>query len=46
LAAWSRYLQWEKQNPLRLEDAALQSARVTFAYKQAMMTMRFYPEIW
>ncbi|RKP09201.1 hypothetical protein THASP1DRAFT_14564, partial [Thamnocephalis sphaerospora] len=46
LSAWNRYLAWERQDPLRIEDAATRSARISFAYKQAVMTMRFYSEIW
>ena len=44
--AWQRYLDWEKSDPLKIEDAATRYARTSFAYKQAMMTLRFYPEIW
>ncbi|KAI8055765.1 hypothetical protein BDF22DRAFT_617985 [Syncephalis plumigaleata] len=46
LAAWRRYLDWEKSDPLKIEDAGARYARISFAYKQAMMTLRFYPEIW
>ncbi|KAE8226512.1 hypothetical protein CF319_g912 [Tilletia indica] len=43
---WKKYLAWEAKNPLLLDDPALLQARVLGAYKRAMMTMRFYPEIW
>ncbi|RKP25134.1 hypothetical protein SYNPS1DRAFT_16123 [Syncephalis pseudoplumigaleata] len=46
LAAWRRYLDWEKSDPLKIEDAAARYARISFAYKQAMMVLRFYPEVW
>ncbi|KAK0563174.1 mRNA 3'-end-processing protein rna14 [Tilletia horrida] len=43
---WKKYLAWEAKNPLVLDDPAALQARVLGAYKRAMMTMRFYPEIW
>jgi cleavage stimulation factor subunit 3 len=43
---WKRYLAWEESNPLELQDAAALYQRVEFAYRKAMMHMRFYPEIW
>ncbi|KAI9598686.1 hypothetical protein BDF19DRAFT_185386 [Syncephalis fuscata] len=46
MTAWRRYLDWEKSDPLKIEDTATRYARISFAYKQAMMTLRFYPEIW
>ncbi|KAF9898213.1 mRNA 3'-end-processing protein rna14, partial [Lobosporangium transversale] len=46
LEQWKRYIRWEKSNPLNLEDPAALSNRVIWTYKQALMSMRFYPEIW
>ncbi|KAJ2781623.1 mRNA 3'-end-processing protein rna14 [Coemansia javaensis] len=46
LGAWKRYLEWEASNPLRLGDAADVRQRVVYAYEQACMALRFYPEIW
>jgi len=46
LEQWKRYIRWEISNPLNLEDPAVLSARVTWTYKQALLSMRFYPEIW
>ncbi|KAK0536636.1 mRNA 3'-end-processing protein rna14 [Tilletia horrida] len=43
---WKKYLSWEAKNPLRIDEPATLQARVIGAYKRAMMTMRFYPEIW
>lgn len=45
---WKRWIQWEKGDPLVLkedEPAAFKS-RVTYVYKQALMALRFMPEIW
>lgn len=45
---WKRWIAWEKEDPLVLkeEDAAAFKARVVYVYKQALMTLRFLPEIW
>ncbi|CAI2190405.1 7617_t:CDS:10 [Funneliformis geosporum] len=40
-----KWIEWEKSNPLRLESVDL-SKRIIFAYKKAMMYMRYYPKIW
>jgi hypothetical protein len=42
---WKRFIAYEKTNPQRL-DAAAFKARVIFAYKQALMCLRHYPEMW
>lgn len=45
---WKRWIQWEKGDPLVLkedEPAAFKS-RVIYVYKQALMALRFMPEIW
>ncbi|KAJ3037678.1 mRNA 3'-end-processing protein rna14 [Rhizophlyctis rosea] len=46
LRAWKAYIAWEKSNPLGLEDNAAVNARVIYAYKSALLMLRFYPEIW
>ncbi|KAG0050796.1 mRNA 3'-end-processing protein rna14 [Gryganskiella cystojenkinii] len=46
LEQWKRYIRWERSNPLSFEDPAALSARVAWTYKQALLSMRFYPEIW
>ncbi|TPX64574.1 hypothetical protein CcCBS67573_g08380 [Chytriomyces confervae] len=46
LRAWKKYISWEKTNPLRLEDPSIVSARVMYAYKSALLMMRFFPELW
>ncbi|KAJ5104117.1 hypothetical protein N7532_004646 [Penicillium argentinense] len=45
---WKRWIAWEKGDPLVLkdEDAAAFKARVVYVYKQALMALRFLPEIW
>jgi cleavage stimulation factor subunit 3 len=46
LDMWKSWIEWEKSNPLLLENETAQYTRVIYAYKQALMNMRFYPEIW
>ncbi|KAF8320076.1 Suf-domain-containing protein, partial [Clavulina sp. PMI_390] len=43
--AWKAYLKWEESNPLDADEATLY-ARVSSAYRKAVMRMRFFPEIW
>jgi cleavage stimulation factor subunit 3 len=43
---WKAWIEWEKTNPLLQDNDVAVYTRVIYAYKQAMMNMRFYPEIW
>lgn len=45
---WKRWIAWEKEDPLVLkeDDPAAFKARVIYVYKQALMALRFVPEIW
>lgn len=45
---WKRWIQWEKGDPLVLkeEDSAAFRNRVVYVYKQALMALRFVPEMW
>ncbi|KAJ2552386.1 mRNA 3'-end-processing protein rna14 [Coemansia sp. RSA 1933] len=46
LHAWREYLKWEISNPLNLENESVLQQRVVYAYNQACMHLRLYPEIW
>lgn len=46
LAAWGKWIVWEKGNPLKIQDASLLSNRIIYAYKCALQSLRHYPEIW
>ncbi|KAL9044994.1 MAG: hypothetical protein Q9214_001910 [Letrouitia sp. 1 TL-2023] len=48
LDIWKRWIKWEKDDPLMLKQDEIQvyRERVCFVYKQALMAMRFWPEIW
>lgn len=45
---WKRWIQWEIEDPLVLKDDELDlyKKRVVHVYKQAVMALRFWPEIW
>ncbi|GAA5826113.1 hypothetical protein JCM11251_007169 [Rhodosporidiobolus azoricus] len=46
LERWKRYLAYEENNPLEIEDPNILVQRVAFAYRTALANLRFYPEIW
>ncbi|KAI1353622.1 hypothetical protein F5Y01DRAFT_275728 [Xylaria sp. FL0043] len=48
LKLWRAWIAWEKDDPLvlRSEDLASYQQRVLHVYKQALMAMRFWPELW
>ena len=45
---WNRWIRWEKNDPLVLkdDDVAGYRARIVYVYKQAVMALRFWPEVW
>lgn len=45
---WKRWIAWEKEDPLVLktDEPKVFSQRVMHCYKQALMALRFWPEIW
>ncbi|KAL9079522.1 MAG: hypothetical protein Q9157_001580 [Trypethelium eluteriae] len=45
---WKRWINWEKDDPLVLkeEDANAYKDRIVHVYKQALMALRFWPEMW
>ncbi|KAL2866955.1 cleavage polyadenylation factor subunit RNA14 [Aspergillus lucknowensis] len=45
---WKRWVSWERGDPLVLkeEDLTAYKTRVVYVYKQALMALRFLPEIW
>ena len=48
LDIWKRWIQWEKNDPLvlKVDEVVSYRARIVFVYKQALMAMRFWPELW
>lgn len=45
---WRQWLQWERDDPLilREEDFAAYKARILYVYKQSLMALRFWPQMW
>jgi cleavage stimulation factor subunit 3 len=45
---WKRWIAWEKSDPLDIkeEEPELFRKRILYAYKQALMAVRFWPEMW
>jgi cleavage stimulation factor subunit 3 len=45
---WRNWLQWEKDDPLLVKDdnRTLYNKRVVYLYRQALMALRFWPELW
>ncbi|RDA91854.1 hypothetical protein CP533_3670 [Ophiocordyceps camponoti-saundersi (nom. inval.)] len=45
---WKKWIAWEKEDPLVLKDDEPQAykQRVVYCYKQALMALRFWPEMW
>ncbi|KIW98509.1 uncharacterized protein Z519_00170 [Cladophialophora bantiana CBS 173.52] len=48
VALWKQWIEWEKEDNLVLkdEDPALYKNRILFTYKQALMALEFWPEMW
>lgn len=47
---WKRWIAWEKSDPLDLRDdkdqPGLYQKRILYVYNQALMALRFWPEMW
>ncbi|KAF2018362.1 Suf-domain-containing protein [Aaosphaeria arxii CBS 175.79] len=45
---WKAWIEWEKNDPLYLKDTnqATYNKRVLYLYKQALMALRFWPQLW
>lgn len=45
---WKRWIAWEKEDPLVLQEdePKVFSQRIMYCYKQALMALRFWPEMW
>jgi len=45
---WKKWISWEQEDPLVLkaDELPVYKQRVLYVYKQAVMAMRFWPEIW
>ncbi|SPQ24730.1 b246e5c7-ed4d-46ae-aa76-2c0df1500e00 [Thermothielavioides terrestris] len=47
---WKKWIDWEKSDPLDLKDdkdqPGMYQKRVVYVYNQALMALRFWPEMW
>ena len=45
---WKKWINWEKDDTLVLkeEDLSAYKGRIVYVYKQALMALRFWPEMW
>jgi cleavage stimulation factor subunit 3 len=45
---WKKWIAWEKSDPLEItqDEPDLFRKRILYAYKQALMALRFWPEMW
>jgi len=45
---WKKWISWEQEDPLVLktDEPEAYKARVLYLYKQAVMALRFWPEMW
>lgn len=45
---WKRWIAWEKTDPLEIKDEQPDAyqKRVKYVYNQALMALRFWPEMW
>ncbi|KZF18863.1 Suf-domain-containing protein [Xylona heveae TC161] len=45
---WKKWIQWEKDDPLVLkeEDISAYRARILYVFKQSVMALSFWPEMW
>ncbi|KAH6583187.1 hypothetical protein BASA60_001591 [Batrachochytrium salamandrivorans] len=46
LSSWKRYIAWEQSNPLHIESPALLHTRIAYAFKTALLQLRYFPELW
>ncbi|KXJ89452.1 hypothetical protein Micbo1qcDRAFT_189588 [Microdochium bolleyi] len=48
ITLWKAWVAWEKDDPLVLQqdDPATYQQRIQHVYKQALMALRFWPELW
>lgn len=46
VSLWKKYIEWEKENPIRTEDLSLLTKRVMFAYEQCLLCLGQHPDVW
>lgn len=43
---WKRVIEWERSNPLKVDDKTALANRVIFAYRRSLLMLRMFPELW
>lgn len=45
---WNKWIDWEKSDPLELKEDEPQTlkSRILYVYRQALMALRFWPDMW
>ena len=46
LAAWKKFIAWERSNPLKTEDILLVTRRVILAYEQCLLCLGYHADLW
>lgn len=46
LAAWRKFIAWERSNPLKTEDTLLITRRVVLAYEQCLLCLGYQADLW
>ena len=46
LAAWRKFITWERSNPLKTEDILLVTRRVILAYEQCLLCLGYHANYW
>lgn len=46
LAAWRKFIAWERSNPLKTEDTLLLTRRVILAYEQCLLCLGYHTDLW
>ncbi len=46
LAAWKKFINWERLNPLKTEDNLLVIRRVILAYEQCLLCLGYHADLW
>ncbi|CAF0946428.1 unnamed protein product [Rotaria sordida] len=46
LAAWRKFISWERSNPLKTEDILLVTRRVILTYEQCLLCLGYHADLW
>ena len=46
LCSWRAIVEWEMKNPLHLDNPERIKRRIVHSFRVALLSLRFYPEVW